>query len=55
MYCNSRYMMDVPHHWEGWVAGEALNSLSHDGDTDCPVTCMTMTLTMTMTTTRLCL
>ena len=29
--------MDVPHHWEGWVVGEALGSLSNDGDADCPV------------------
>ena len=29
--------MDVPHHWEGWVVGEGLGSLSHDGDADCPV------------------
>jgi len=31
-----RYFMDVPHHWEGWVVGEGLGSLSHDGDADCP-------------------
>ena len=29
--------MDVPHHWEGWVVGEELGSLSNDGDADCPV------------------
>ena len=34
---NWRYFMDVPHHWEGWVVGEELGSLSNDGDADCPV------------------
>ena len=29
--------MDVPHHWEGWVVGEELGSLSNNGDADCPV------------------
>ena len=33
----ARYFMDVPHHWEGWVVGEELGSLSNDGDADCPV------------------
>ena len=32
-----RYFLDIPHHWEGWVVGEGLGELSHDGDTDCPV------------------
>jgi len=31
------YMNDVQHHWEGWVIGEGLGSLSHDDDADCPV------------------
>ena len=35
--CPSRYFMDVPHHWEGWVVGEELGSLSNNGDADCPV------------------
>jgi len=32
-----KYVNDVAHHWEGWVVGEGLGSLSHDGDTSCPV------------------
>ena len=34
-----RYVEDVAHHWAGWVVGQpgqAMGSLSHDGDTDCP-------------------
>ena len=32
-----KYVNDVAHHWEGWVVGEGLGSLSHDGDASCPV------------------
>ena len=31
------YLNDVAHHWEGWVVGEGLGSLSHDEDASCPV------------------
>ena len=37
IFAPPRYLMDVPHHWEGWVVGEELGSLSNDGDADCPV------------------
>ena len=32
-----KYLNDVAHHWEGWVVGDGLGSLSHDEDASCPV------------------